>query len=129
MVVASHPHANVIVQTHAYLTSTGEISSHDGGYGATSPRFLFDSLISVYPNIVMVFSGHTGIAASRTDVGVHGNRIFSFLQTFHSRTTNPVRLVNIDTAKGTLSSRIYAPKDNGTYAPFDDSYIGVSFVR
>lgn len=127
-VVSAHPKHNVIVVTHSYLTAGGSISNSNGGYGATSPRYLFHNLIKVYPNIKFVFSGHTGSSAWRTDVGVQGNRIASVLQTFHSR-TNPVRLVEIDTARGTATSRVYAPGSNTSYPSYSTSSTGLDFVR
>lgn len=127
-VVASHPDHNVIVQTHAYLESNGSISQSQGGYGSTSPQFLYDNLIKRYPNIKLVLSGHVGDAAVRTDTGVEGNKIVSMLQTFHSP-TNPVRLVEIDTAAGTMTSRIYAPGTNTEYPQFSTSTSGIAFAR
>ena len=76
-VVAAHPKHNVIVVTHSYLTATGKISNQRE-YGDTAPTMLARKLIKKYPNIRMVFSGHTGQAAHRVDKGVHGNRIDSF---------------------------------------------------
>ncbi|SCL13710.1 3',5'-cyclic AMP phosphodiesterase CpdA [Micromonospora nigra] len=112
-VVAAHPRHNVVVVTHHYLEEDGTIGQ-SAGYGATSPQYLYDHLVSRYPNIRLVFSGHTGSATQRVDVGVHGNRIHSFLQTFHSRRTNPVRLVEVDTARDTLRTWIYAPHTDET---------------
>jgi hypothetical protein len=108
-VVEQHPHHNVIVNTHSYLDGAGGIVQNDGGYGATSPQHLFDELISQYENIRLVFSGHTGQAGHRVDVGVHGNPIHSFLTTFHSKVTNPVRLVRVNTRRNTLTTWIEAP--------------------
>ncbi|MET1006767.1 MAG: metallophosphoesterase, partial [Propionibacteriaceae bacterium] len=122
-VVAAHPDANVIVATHSYLNPNGTIYS-GADYGDNSPQYLYDHLIKVYPNVRMVFSGHAGVAGKRTDVGVHGNKIVSYLQTLHSNTTNPVRLVEIDTATGSLSTRIYGPKGNVTFPQYDDQQSG-----
>jgi dihydrofolate synthase/folylpolyglutamate synthase len=47
--------------------------------------------------------------------GVNGNRIYSFLGAFHDGSTNPVRLVEVDTAANTISSRIYAPYTNTSH--------------
>ena len=125
-VVAAHPDHNVIVNTHAYLNGDGSISTSNGGYGATSPRYVFDNLVRRYPNIVMVVSGHVGQAAVRTDTGDAGNRIVSFLQAFHS-TTNPVRLVEVNTATGTVTSRVYAPATNTSYPAYTTSTTGMRF--
>ena len=125
-VVASHPDHNVIINTHAYLEGNGSIGGSNGGYGSTSPRYLFDTLVSQHPNIVMVLSGHTGVAAARTDTGEAGNRILSLLQTFHS-STNPVRLVEIDTAEGTVTSRVYAPETDRSWPEYATSTTGMDF--
>ena len=74
-----------------------------------------------YANIKMVFSGHTGTAAKRVDTGVNGNRIVSYLQAFHSNTTNPVRIVTVDPASGLVTSRIIAPYTDETWTPYSTS--------
>jgi len=126
-VVASHPHHNVIVQTHSYLEGDLSLTQDDGGYGHTSGQYLFDELVSQYPNIKLVFSGHTGQAGHRTDVGVHGNTIHSFLQTFHSNTANPVRLVEVDTRRGTLSTRVVGPHTGETFPEYAAQLDGIDW--
>lgn len=125
-VVAANPKRNVIVVTHSYLEANGSISTSNGGYGATSPQYLFENLIKLYPNIKMVLSGHVGQAATRTDVGRAGNKIVSFLQAFHS-ITNPVRIIEIDTAADTVSSQVYAPATDTQYPQYSTSASGVDF--
>ncbi|WP_243073761.1 metallophosphoesterase [Microbacterium sp. SS28] len=127
-VVASHPDANVIVVTHSYLNADGTISGSNGGYGATSPQYLHDNLIKVYPNVKVVLSGHVGTSAVRTDVGVNGNKIVSLLTAYHSL-TNPVRIVEIDTAAGTATSSVYAPYTDTSFPSDSTSTSGLSFVR
>ena len=127
-VVADHPRDNIVVVTHSYLTQDGSIHQQ-AEYGSTSPQYLYDNLISRYPNIKMVFSGHVGIAASRTDVGVYGNTIYSFVAAIHSSSTNPVRLVTINTAAGTIQSRIVAPWNNATdWVQYNLDISGVSWI-
>jgi Calcineurin-like phosphoesterase len=128
-VVRTHPNHNVVVVTHAYLNGDGSIGGSNGGYGATSPQYLYDNLIKVHPNIKLVLSGHTGQAAARIDTGTNGNKVLSLLQTYHSPNTNPVRLVEIDTAAGTVTSRVYAPLTNTTYAGDATSTTGMRFVK
>lgn len=125
-VVRANPESNVIVNTHSYMSADGSISTSNGGYGATSPQYLFDNLISQHPNIVMVVSGHTGQGAVRTDVGRAGNTVVSLLQAFHS-VTNPVRLVEIDTAAGTVTSRVYAPETDTDYPQYSTKTTGMDF--
>ncbi|MFV2101541.1 metallophosphoesterase [Micromonospora sp. LOL_024] len=127
-VVAAHPRHNVLVVTHHYLESDGTIG-RGSGYGSTSPQYLFDNLVRRYPNIRLVFSGHTGTAASRVDTGLHGNRIHSFLQTFHSRSTNPVRLVEVDTAADSLRTWIYAPHTDENFPAHDRWYPDLGLIR
>lgn len=125
-VVRDHPDHNVIIVTHHYLEGDGSIGQDDGGYGATSPQYLYDNLIKLYPNVKLVLSGHTGQADARTDVGVNGNKILSLLQTYHS-STNPVRLVEIDTAVGTVTSKVYAPYTKMEYPQHVTSTSGLRF--
>lgn len=127
-VVEGHPQHNVIIQTHAYLNGDGTIAGDNGGYGSTSPRYLWDRLVSQYRNVKMVFSGHMGVAASRTDTGVHGNTVYSFLQTFHDKQSNPVRLLTVDPTAGTISTRVYAPWTNTSYPEYARTFTGVDFV-
>jgi hypothetical protein len=116
-VVAGHPKHNVIVVTHHYLTKTAAIST-ERDYGDTAPNVLARELILKYPNVRMVFSGHTGTAGHRVDRGVHGNRVDSFLTTMHDDTTNPVRLVQVDTRTNSLKSWMYAPWTRTSYPQY-----------
>jgi hypothetical protein len=111
-----------------YLDGSGNIAGDNGGYGANSPRYLFDNLIKQYANVRFVFSGHVGLAASREDTGVHGNKIASFLQCFHA-STNPVRLVEIDTASNQAKTWIYAPQSNTSYPQYDRVVSDLSYVH
>lgn len=127
-IVAAHPDDNVIVVTHSYLESDGSISQ-SAGYGATSAQYLFDNLISKYSNIKLVFSGHVGSAASRVDTGANGNKVYSFLTAIHSNKTNPVRIIEIDTAAGTLTSKIVAPYDKATtWSGFDETIANIDWI-
>jgi len=115
-VVGSHPNHNVIVVTHSYLhDSSGNLLSKEGadqyaGPDATDPQDLRDNLITKYKNIRFVFSGHAG-----GPDGIYkytGNPAVAYLQSFHDKATNPVRILRIDTANNTATSYIYAPKTN-----------------
>jgi len=112
-IVASHPTHNVIVVTHSYLVdSNGTLHGDNGGYGSTSPQYLFDNLIRKYSNIRFVFSGHEGTAASYKYTSGSGSPTAYYLECFHSDSTNPVRVLKIDTANDTATSYLYAPKTN-----------------
>lgn len=127
-VVASHPHDNVVVVTHSYLTAGGSIYA-SGSYGGVSPRYLYDHLIKVYPNVRVVLSGHVGTAAARTDRGQHGNRIVSLMLTMHDNVTNPVRLIEVNTTAGTLDTWVYAPYTDKSYPRDSRSYSGLDWLR
>ncbi|MDN5744521.1 MAG: metallophosphoesterase [Nocardioidaceae bacterium] len=125
-VVADHPHHNVIVQTHSYLNPDATITTFDSSYNMISPRYLYDHLIRAYPNIKLVLSGHDGTTASRTDTGDEGNEIVSLLTAIHSTKTNPMRLIEMDTASGKLRTWIYSSHTNETGAT---SSFPLSFVN
>jgi DNA repair exonuclease SbcCD nuclease subunit len=111
-IVSNNPQRNVIILTHSYLDANGNILQHNGGYGANSPQYLYDKLISQYPNIKLVFCGHAGQSLHRIDTGNNGNTITTFLQCIHDPKTNPVRLLTIDRATGSMKSSIYCPWTN-----------------
>lgn len=120
-VVKNHPRHNVIVQTHSFMTGGGGIDASRGGYGSTSGQYLFDNLIKLYPNIVMTFSGHQGEASARSDTGVHGNTILSFLGNFGSNRSNPVRIVTIDADTGRVTTRIEVPQRGEVWSQYSTS--------
>ncbi|MET0693034.1 MAG: metallophosphoesterase [Propionibacteriaceae bacterium] len=127
-VVASHPDTNVIVATHSYLVASGGIYN-SGAYGGVSPQSLWNNLIKVYPNVRMVLCGHAGKAAARTDTGVNGNRIITMMLTMHDVKTNPIRLIEVNTAAGSADSWVYSPYTNTTYPTYSKHWLGMSYVR
>lgn len=131
-VIARHPRHNVIVLTHFHLTPKGEINPNNAGYGDLSPKAIHDRLIRKHPNVLMVLSGHVVTSAWRTDQGDKGNTIYQLLQDYQSEDAGGgyIRLLDIDTEKGTISARMYSPFYNKTK---DDSsrfeFTDVRFVR
>ena len=108
-VVAGHRGHNVIIQTHSYLDSRGRVATSNGGYGATSPRYLYDQVVSRYSNVKLVFSGHTGRFTSRTDTR-NGDPVVSYLgNDLGGPSHNPVRILTINTSTGDLVSTVYDP--------------------
>lgn len=110
-VIASHPNHNVIIVTHAFMTSSGGIQQDNGGYGATSPQMMLDQLVKPYANVRFVFCGHVGSNNYRTDTGTNGNKIYSFLQN-EVGGKGHTRLITINTKTGTIGSRIHSVVDN-----------------
>lgn len=110
-VAADHPHHNIILLTHAYLTANGQIQQNNGGYGDLSPQTIHDQFVRQYPNILMVLSGHVGTSAWRQDEGVHGNRIYQILQDYQDQDNGGgyIRLLEIDPDAGTITAKMYSP--------------------
>lgn len=113
-VVASHPQHNVIIQTHHYLDGNATISGSNGGYGETSPRYLYDQVVAPNPNVKIVASGHVGGYAARQDVAPNGNTVVSYLGNDLGDKNNPVRIVTINTATGKVDSVVNNPIDGST---------------
>ncbi len=128
-VVLENKDCNVFIVTHSYLNSGGDIVADNGGYGANSPQYLFDNLISRHENIKFVFSGHEGESAVREDYGENGNKIISVLGCYHKTRENPVRLLEIDVLNGTIESEVYCPVDEKEWLPFGFSMDGMEFIK
>ncbi len=109
-VVPRYPNHNVIVLTHSHLERDGRIKQNNGGYGHTSPQHLWDELLSQYPNIFMVLSGHVQDSAWRDDKGVHGNKVYQLLQNYQheDRGGGYLRLLEIDPEARTIDARMYS---------------------
>lgn len=108
-VVADHPDHNVIIQTHSYLDAKGRIGEGAGGYGATSPQYLYQHVVATHANVKLVFSGHTGKFLSRTD-SPGGNTVVSYLgNELPGSGHNPVRTVSINTRTGAVFSLVHDP--------------------
>ena len=127
-VVKAHPRHNVMIATHSYLMGNGTLYQKSD-YGETSPQYLYDNLVKRHANIKMVFSGHTGYSGVRQDVGVHGNRIITLLLTMHDEVTNPVRIVEVNAATGTLASFVYAPYTKKMYPSYTIAARSVGWSR
>ncbi len=130
-VVAEHPHHNVIVLTHSHLERNGTIKQNNGGYGHTSPQHMWDELLSQYPNILMVLSGHVQDSAWRDDTGVHGNKVYQLLQNYQNqdRGGGYLRLLEIDTEARTMSARMYSPYYDVTKTDYSRfSFEDVKFI-
>ena len=126
-IIEKRPQYNVIIATHSYLTGDGNIYGSNGGYGANSPKYLFDELISKHENIKIVLSGHTGKSAVREDIGINGNKIISILGCFHSSHSNPVRILEIDAKNGSVSGIVYSPIDDEEWEEYSFEVEGLEF--
>ena len=88
-VVKSHPEHNVIITTHSYIHGDGALITESncgvapsliGGYNDGDD--MWNKLVKLYPNIIMVVCGHIGTApwltVSRLE-GDHGNQVQQIL--------------------------------------------------
>ena len=107
-ILQGHPHHNALILTHSHLNAKGELEATKGGYGDSSPEFVF-SRLRKFGNVRFIFSGHVGQHGYRVDQGVKGNAIYQFLQCYHDPVTNPVRLFEIDAKQGAFKTWVYCP--------------------
>jgi hypothetical protein len=130
-VVKQHPYYNVIVATHTYLTSKGQIQTTDSGYGNLSPLEVYDLFIKKNKNIFMVLSGHVCYSNSLVSIGDNGNKIYQILQDYQCEDAGGayLRILKINPQEGTISGKMYSPfykkyrKDNSTVDFTDVKFI------
>lgn len=130
-IISKYPKYNVIILTHSHLTANGTIDQRNAGYGNLSPRQIFDMMIKKHANIRFVLCGHTGTSTYRVDKGDKGNNIYQILQDYQGENFGGgyIRLLEIDTKKGTVNGRMYSPYYNKTKDDYSViSFTGVSFV-
>src|SRR5258708_5751961 len=112
----------VIVDTHSYLysdnTTVDECDTADM-VGDNDGAMQWSKLISQYPNISVVVSGHitNQFNARRSDVGVGGNfvhQIFANWQTWTHGGNGYLRIMHFSPANNTISVQAYSP-NTGLY--------------
>ncbi|MDD4192508.1 MAG: metallophosphoesterase [Mangrovibacterium sp.] len=137
-VIRAHPSHKVIVNTHAYMYADDTRMSEERGHrwpprlskmnvhatGAESPNNgeqMWQKLVSRYPNILLVFSGHvlgdgTGTLVSE---GVHGNKVYQMLANYQGAVKGSVnggngflRIVTVDPRQGRIAVQTYSPYVN-----------------
>lgn len=131
-VVKQHPKHKVIINTHAYMysddTRMGEgdrwlpqkygLGKDTGENAVNSGEQMWDKLVSRYPNILFVFSGHVlnGGVGTLVSVGKHGNKVYQMLANFQDGVKDSnrgkngfLRIVNIDVKKQQVNVETYSP--------------------
>lgn len=111
-VVSSHATYNVIVVTHAYMRSgsTKLITTCDAS-DCVSAQVVHDELIVGYPNVKMLFSGHTVVESIVEEKTSAGNKVIQYRTTMHAcmmdRTcNNPIRVLKIDLVNNSVTSQL-----------------------
>lgn len=129
-VLKEHPDHNAIILTHYHLTGKGEICPNNAGYGDMKVIDIFEKYIKPNKNVLMVLSGHVCWSAWKIDQGDEGNSIYQMLQNYQCKDEGYLRLLDIDTEKGTITAKMYSPYLDKT---LDDesafSFSDVKFIR
>ncbi len=133
-IISTFPRHKVIINTHAYMyydnTRTGSATGQHalpvhyglgkatGDEAANSGEEMWQKLVSRYPNILMVVSGHilgSGVGTLVSE-GIHGNKVYQMLANFQTMTDGSVnggngylRIVTIDTKENRIRVRTYSP--------------------
>jgi hypothetical protein len=115
-VLRRFPRHNAIILTHFHLNSKGEINQDNAGYGDLTTQAVYDRMIKKHANVLMVLSGHVDTSAWRADKGEKGNTIYQILQDYQGQDAGGgfIRLLEIDTERGTIAARMYSPFYNTT---------------
>ncbi|MDO9633992.1 MAG: metallophosphoesterase [Paludibacter sp.] len=131
--IKAFPSHNIIINTHAYMYSDekrhsdlyehkwtpstyGLYAESDGD--ANDGEQMWDKLVKLYPNILMVVSGHvlndgTGTLVSDGD---HGNKVYQMLANYQGGVIGSenggngfLRIIDIDTENAKMYVRTYSP--------------------
>lgn len=130
-IISQYPAHTVIINTHSYMYSDSTrqgpgdkwraqnygIGKDTGANAVNDGEQLWDKLVSKYPNIRFVFSGHilnsgVGTLISLND---YGNYVYQMLANYQSETGNPnggngwLRILDMDFKKKTLKVTTYSP--------------------
>lgn len=123
-----YPTRRVIINTHAYVSPSGDINDSSGRYSpdeygwanyteVTNCEQLYEGLIKRYANIFLTFNGHyiSDDIVMRQDVGIHGNTITSIRvdpQCSRFETEyglDPIMLMQFNESEKTIDIIFYSP--------------------
>lgn len=116
-VLSANSDKEVMVVTHSYLYSDGTtVDQCDTAdmVGDENGALLWSNLISQYPNISVVVSGHitNKFTARRSDVGVNGNfvhQIFANWQDWTNGGNGYLRIMQFSPSNNTIQVKTYSP--------------------
>lgn len=138
-VIAQNPDAEVLVLTHGYEyvddTRVALCDSYNAEYygmGADNDGDeMWKNLVSQYPNVSMVFSGHVvkGVgqmaAAHQTEAGVNGNILNELLINGQNMTNGGngyLRILKVSASTNTIQATTYSPYLNAYLTDSEDAY-------
>ncbi len=130
-VIKQHPGHKVIINTHAYMysddTRMGEgdkwlpqnygLGKETGANAVNDGEQMWSKLVSRYPNIIFVFSGHVlndGVGTLVSE-GVNGNKVYQMLANYQRGVEGIkgdegwFRILTIDTRTGKVDVKTYSP--------------------
>ncbi len=122
-IIAAHPSDDVILVTHAFtfydntrLDRCDENSAATFAVGQDNDgEQIWEKLVSKYPNIVLVLSGHVvegDGTGRRSDLGDHGNLVNQILadyQSYPNGGNGYIRLISISPSNNSISVKTYSP--------------------
>lgn len=131
-VISSHPYHNIIINTHAYLGANNgrltdgisqEIGNLTGEDFANDGDQMWNKMVKLYKNVLIVFCGHilgdgTGRLVSTAN---NGNKVYQLMANYQggvdgteAERNGMLKIVDLDTSNKTLSVE--------TYSPYSDTY-------
>jgi len=148
-IIEKHPKHNVIISTHSYLNASDqliqdvsqEIGKHTGGNFANSGQDMWDKLVKLYPNCLLVFNGHimgdgTGY---KVGTGDNGNKVYQFLSNYQAgvegltqaEKNGMLRIVDLYPEQKAFKITAYSPYWDGILNKPDHNfyYTNVNFIK
>ncbi len=133
-IIEAHPRHKVIINTHAYMYSDNTrmninsghawvpqrygLGSNTGDDAVNDAEMMWSKLVSRYPNILLVLSGHVlhSGAARLVSVGEYGNNVYQMLANYQGGVEGSenggngyLRILTIDPAEKKIAVRTYSP--------------------
>lgn len=133
-IIEAHPDHKIIINTHAYMYSDDTrmstqrehqwlpqnygLGSGTGDEAVNDGEAIWEKLVSQYPNVLLVFSGHVlndGVGTLASE-GKNGNPVYQMLANYQSGVEGSeyggggfLRIVEINPTQGELSVKTYSP--------------------
>ncbi len=133
-VCEAYPNRRVIINTHAYVSPSGNIDGTDGRYSpdayswsdyteVTNSKQLYEGLIKRYANIFLTVNGHyiSDDIVMRRDVGVNGNVITSIrvdpqcTKVDSEYGVDPLMLMQFNESEKTIDIIFYSPAHDACF--------------
>jgi len=147
--IEKYPKHNVIISTHSYLNDNNElitgvsqlIGEHTGDNFANSGVKMWEKLVKLYPNCLLVFNGHIMGDGTGYNIGTgdNGNKVYQFLSNYQAGVEGLVqnekngmlRIVDLYPEQKAFRITAYSPYWDGILNKPDHNfyYTNVDFIR